>query len=108
MQVLPPTNGGLRVDHKPVAGGAFPAPVFLHRLTSSAWENRCPVCCSIKVAEEWVDPVRQPDVMFFSDIAHRLSATLTTKLSFGRTLARMSVEGPSSLWCDRKGLPAAL
>jgi hypothetical protein len=66
MHVFPLTNGGLRVDHKLIANRAFPAPASLLPIRQSVCENRCSVCCNIKIAGEWFDPFSQPDVAFSS------------------------------------------
>lgn len=65
MHVLPLVNGGLRVDHTLTGSRVVSPKASILSLRQAACENRCSVCCSIRVADEWIDSFSQPDIAFF-------------------------------------------
>lgn len=65
MTATPNSLGHVHVGHQLIEPPRIAAPSSVMTLDSIMCSNRCSMCCSFKVDEEWVDPFAYPETEFF-------------------------------------------
>jgi hypothetical protein len=64
--VCPQEDETLIVTHKHIRASEFQKSGFVNGLKASVDTERCSVCCSFRLGENWIDPFFQPDTRYFA------------------------------------------
>lgn len=67
MTATPLSQGHVQVDHALLETPQFPFSPSVVALVRNVCNNRCSMCCSFKVGEDWIDPFAHPETRFFPD-----------------------------------------